>query len=87
MVERSPYCDIGGLFGDCLAVSFLAFDDRAFRPPTESICSALSSSGPSSGAESSSKIVFRFAGGGRVTTWGDFFVRLRPKDRVGMTIG
>ncbi len=41
--------------------------------------SALSwSSGPSSGPESSSKMVFRLAGGGRAGIEGAFFVRLRP---------
>lgn len=50
-------------------------------PPIVSIDSALSSSsGPSSGPESSSNIVFRFAGGGRVANEGGFLVIFRPYD-------
>ena len=58
------------------------FEDLDFvefcKPPRVDMDSgASSSSGPSSGPESSSKIVFRFAGGGLWPNEG-FFVMLRP---------
>ena len=69
-VERSPYWEIfgglegreGGAVGADLAVLTL---EEGCRPPRVDMGLALSaSSEPSSGPESSSKIVFRFAGGG-----------------------
>lgn len=90
-MERSPYCDTW----DGLEGLLIKFVDAAFvglgaevvvaRPPIVSIDSALSSlSGPSSGPESSSKIVFLFAGGGRAASEGGFLVILRPYDNVDM---
>ena len=69
-MERSPYWEIfGGLEwreGGAVVADFEDLDlGEGCRPPRVDMGSALSwSSGPSSGPESWSKIVFRFAGGG-----------------------
>ena len=69
-VERSPYWEIfGGLEGREEIFVGIDFESLGLeedcRPPRVDIDSgASSSSGPSSGPESSSKIVFRLAGGG-----------------------
>ena len=69
-MERSPYWEIfGGLEGREDGFVGIAFEglvlEEGCRPPRVVMDSgASSSSGPSSGPESSSKIVFRFAGGG-----------------------
>ena len=66
-MAKSPYCDIvcgfsGGFLDACLAL-----ETDVVRPPMVSMALVLSSSsGPSSGPESSSNIVFRLAGRGRV---------------------
>lgn len=68
-MERSPYCEIFGLVGreeEAVGASLEDLDlEEDCRPPRVEMDSGASSpSGPSSGPESSSKIVFRLAGGG-----------------------
>ena len=69
-MERSPYWEIfsglEGREGEAVGMCFAVLDlEEGCRPPRVDMDSgASSSSGPSSGPESSSKIVFRFAGGG-----------------------
>ena len=70
-MERSPYWEIFSGFegreGEAVGMYFAVLDlEEGCRPPRVDMDSGASSSlGPSSGPESSSsKIVFRFAGGG-----------------------
>jgi len=49
-----------------------------WMPPRVWRDSGVEASGPSSRSESSSKMVFRFAGGGREASDGGFLVMLRP---------
>ncbi len=90
LVERSPYWEIlEGLEGRLGGPVGVVLDDLGledWRPPMvdmDLVDSFLS--GPSSGPESSSKMVFRFAGGGRWPN-GGFFVILTPYDNLDMIV-
>ena len=67
-MERSPYWEIfsglEGREGEAVGMYFAVLDLEEVPPSVNMDSGASSSSGPSSGPESSSKIVFRFAGGG-----------------------
>ena len=81
MVERLPLrVGVSGLEGGIDVEEVLApFFDEGWRPPTVWRDSAVEVlSGPSSGSESSSNMVFRFAGGGLEDREGGVLVMLRP---------
>ena len=83
-VDRSPYCEnfcsgLVGLPGGFLAFGWVDWGNDEAMPPMVEIDSAVASSLElSSGPDSSSRIIFRFAGRGRVASEGGFLVMLRP---------
>ncbi len=76
MEERLPLCE--GLGGGRVLGWEEEFLLGGWMPPRVWRDSGVEASGPFSGSESSSKMVFRFAGGGREASDGAFLVMLRP---------
>lgn len=98
LVERSPYWESwrtepgffeASLEGGSSLVGWVGLEvdgegAEGSRPPMVVMASAASSSAASSGPESASKMVFRFAGGGRLANEVGFLSTFSPYFRVGI---